>query len=165
MIKKKIHRAPKKGSFLRSFAHLLPLLKGQPLGGVPPPHYPMVPASHKVKWEWPGSQRPSLLPLSSQHPLLSLAPATPTSLCFSSPPAGPLLVGTCTFVLSICCPSCTVPPLLGWSCPFQEPRPPSTTLGTSLPYFLHCATPADVLSMLSTWFARVCLPRPDGISP
>lgn len=37
IIKMKIHCAPKKGSFLRSLAHLHPLLKGQPLGRCPLP--------------------------------------------------------------------------------------------------------------------------------
>lgn len=133
IIKKKIHRAPKKGSFLRSFAHLLPLLKGQPLGRCPSPHSPMVPASHKVKMgvAW-GSQRPAL------------------SCCLTAPT--PLSGSSHTHLLVLLKPTCRTPPCrhlhlrlsICWFSKLHSPsplglgsgvplsrRPSLTTLGTS----------------------------------
>ena len=168
IIKKKIHCAPKKGSFLRCFAHLLPLLKGQPLGRCPPsppPTLQWLTLHTKSKWEWPGARRglPSL-------PLSQLWPHFP-------PP--PLSGSSHTCLLVLPKPTCRAPPCRHqylhlplstcWFSKLHAPSPPGlgsgvalsrrpslTTLGTSAlfpPLRLHqrmcSASPPRICSCLS----------------
>lgn len=157
IIKMKIHCAPKKGSFLRSLAHLHPLLKSQPLGRCPLPRPAptlqwLLPHT-KSKREWPGARRglPSLLSLScgllAPLPrLLSRAqphlPPCVSQTHLQDPPCRHLCLSTCW----------SAPPGLGAGVTLSW-RPSLTIPGTSAPIPpLHLHQP-----VCSAPPARVCL--------
>lgn len=139
IIKKKIHRAPKKGSFLRSLLTCFLAERLSSWGGVPPP-----PLSNGSRFTQ--SQNGSGLarrgrPLS----LPSLTAPTPLSgsshthlLVLLKPTCRTLLVGTCTFRLSICWFSKLHSPS-SWAWLRSLSRRPLPDHLAPLPYFLHCA--------------------------